>query len=285
MFKPVFVTAYNLDELWFNLLKSNYENGRRYKITSGSYAGAERVEFDFVSGWVENPHNRPLSPIVPIGVPVPTTDEAIHNYFASYILDPLLSPNEEYRYSTWINGKVLDYPNYCEYTKCNNLKFKVIENPISDFTKSYCVISNSNIYNDAFKCPLLEFKPNSQLEWIIHHFKTAGYGNNHCYINIGDKESSLAYERPYSNETERGTSPCLRGIDFKIKDGKLITSVTFRSWDLYSGTPENLGGITLLNEYICEFLDGIEPGPLAFSCSGLHCYDFQLEYRNLRVGK
>jgi len=297
MFAPVFIKSYDLDTLWFDLLNLNYEHGRRYKITSGSYAGAERVEFDFVSGWVENPHNRPLAPIVPAGIPVPTTDDAIINYFSSYIIDSTLSPNEEYRYSTWINGKVLDYPKYCEYTKCENLKHKQLlktksqnfeTSEITFYTESIdiCEYKFSNFVIDKdFKCPLISSKPNSQLDWVINHFKTAGYGNNHCYINVGDTESSLAYERPYSNETDRGTSPCLRGIDFKIKDNKLITSVVFRSWDLYSGVPENLGGITLLNEYICEFLDGISPGPLAFSCSGLHCYDFQLEYRNMRIKK
>jgi len=296
MFNPVFVKAYDLDELWFNLLNSNYENGRRYKITSGSYAGAERVEFDFVSGWVENPHNRPLAPIVPVGIPVPTTDDAIVNYFSSYIIDSVLFPNEEYRYSTWINGKVLDYPEYCNYIKCKYLKDKPFLKSKSQKSDTFesifykeilncCTYQDSLINTKDFKCPLISSKPNSQLDWVINHFKTAGYGNNHCYINVGDKESSLAYDRAYVNETDRGTSPCLRGIDFKIKDNKLITSVVFRSWDLYSGLPENLGGITLLNEYVCEFLDGISPGPLAFSCSGLHCYDFQLEYRNMRIKK
>ena len=281
MFKPTYVTAYDLDELWFKLLDANYENGRRYKITSGSYAGAERVEFDFVSGWVENPHNRPLAPIVPSGVPVPTTDEAIENYFASYIMDPKLSPNEEYRYSTWINGPMLNGTEYCKYIDCNKLKYTTSQ--FYEDVVPICLFDDKIInYND--RCHNIE-NTATQLEWIIKHFQTNGYGNNHCYITVGDRYSSLAYDKKFNNEMERGTSPCLRGIDFKVKDGYLITSVVFRSWDLYGGLPENLGGITLLNEYVCEFLEDVKPGPLAFSCSGLHCYDFQLECRNMRIRK
>ena len=277
MFNPVFVIANNLDELWFELLKKNYEFGRRYKITSGSYAGAERVELDFAAGWVKDPHVRPLAPVVPSGVPVPTTDDAIVNYFSLYIMDPVLAVNEEYKYSTWINGQMLEYPKYCKYIKCEHLK----EDYICSFKKPF-IIENS-IYEKI--CPDYENKPNTQLDWVIRHFKKSGYGNNHCYISVGDRYSCLAYDRSFNNESERGTSPCLRGIDFKIKDNTLITSVVFRSWDLYSGLPENLGGITLLNEYVASCLEGVSPGPIGFSSSGLHCYDFQLEYRNSRINK
>lgn len=116
----------------------------------------------------------------------------------------------------------------------------------------------------------------SQVEWIIKHFKTKGYGNNHCYINIGNSDSNFVYDKPWKLETERGTSPCLRGLDFKVKDNRLITHVIYRSWDLYGGWPQNMGGFTLLNEYIASEI-GVEPGPLCFSCAGLHCYDFQIE--------
>lgn len=114
------------------------------------------------------------------------------------------------------------------------------------------------------------------LEWIIRHFKEKGHGNNHCYINVGNVDSGFNYDISFNNEGERKTSPCLRGIDFKIKNGYLIMSVIFRSWDLYAGFPENMGGMTLLNEYIAEQL-GIKPGPLCFTSAGLHLYDYQID--------
>jgi len=130
---------------------------------------------------------------------------------------------------------------------------------------------NEQMYNKY----IVKFE--SQLEWIIKHFQRRGYGNNHCYINIGYTNSNFAYDYPWKDETDRMTSPCLRGLDFKIKDNQLITHVIYRSWDLYAGWPQNMGGFTLLNEFVAEQLDGVEPGPMAFSCSGLHCYNYQIE--------
>ena len=37
----------------------------------------------------------------------------------------------------------------------------------------------------------------NQLEWIIKHFKTHGYGNNHCYMVIGNPETSYQYNNAY----------------------------------------------------------------------------------------
>lgn len=287
-FKPVHVNATTLDDAWFQLLYQVNENGRKYKIDTGSYVGDIRLEFDFVSGFISKPHIRPLAPKMPEGsnLPVPTDDDAIDKYFANYLMDPNLEPEEEYRYSTWINGQMLQYPEYCRYIKCEEYKKSenqafITESNIIDVGDPFTC--QGNTANGQQICPL--DKPNTQLEWIIEHFKTKGYGNNHCHIIIGDKESSLAYDRPYSNEMERGTSPCLRGLDFKIKDGQLITGVIFRSWDLYSGFPENMGGFTLLNEYVADQLEGVEPGPLTFTSQGLHCYGFQLEVLKQRLGK
>ena len=278
---PGFINANDINDAWFQVLSHIYNHGRKYTITSGSFAGDIRLEGDFISGIIRNPHSRPLAPIMPEGTNLspPTTDEKINEYFAKYIMDPKLEPNEEYRYSSWINGNLLELPKYCRYINCN----KIIK--YSNDESSYCRTDENN-YKDIFDlndiCPLN--KPRTAVEWIINHFKTNGFGTNHCYINVGDKHSILAYDRLFSNEAERGTSPCLRGLDFKIKDNTLYTSVVFRSWDAYAGFPENLGGISLLNEYIAGELE-IEPGPLIFNSTGLHCYGYQLDIVKKRLGK
>jgi len=237
--KAAHIDGTTLMDTWFQLLYQVWHIGRKYKIDTGSYAGQTRLEFDFVSGMARYPHERPLAPIMPEGIPVPTTDGDIEKYFANYLMDYNLEDHEHYRYSSWINLPLL------------NIHAKIVDS------------------NAPFR--------ESQLEWVIRHFKEKGYGNNHCFINIGNLHSNFAYDKPYRNESERLTSPCLRGIDFKIKGGKLIVGVIFRSWDLYSGWPENMGGFTLLNEYVAEQLDGVEAGPLCFTSMGLHCYDFQIE--------
>ncbi len=252
--KSVFVNEKTLDGAWFALLSEVYKHGRDNHIDAGSFAGANRLEFDYAAGTIEFPTTRPLSPIMPEGVPPVTTDEAIEAYFANYIMDgENLAENEHYRYATFINGGKYHLP---------LIAYKNINYFVED--KNFVV-----------KVP-------SQVQWAINHYKKAGHGNNHCYIQVGYPESSLGYDMPFTSEADRQTSPCLRGIDTAIKDGKLHMSVTFRSWDLYAGFPENMGGITMLMEFMANEL-GIETGPLSFACLKLHCYDFQLEAVKARL--
>jgi len=248
-FQPVQIISNDLNDCYFTLLNYIYNYGRKYKIDTGSFAGAHRLEFDFCSGFINYPHQRPLAPIMPEGIPPTTTDEELElKYFPNYLMNPNLDGNEHYKYSSWINGT----DHYSEF-----------KHYIFDDKKEF--YKTVNIYNEE-----------TPLEWIIRHFKEKGYGNNHCFINVGNVDSGFNYDIPFTNESNRRTSPCLRGIDFKIKNDYLIMSVIFRSWDLYAGFPENMGGLTLLNEYIAEQLD-IKPGPLAFTSAGLHLYDYQVD--------
>ncbi|MCK5016579.1 MAG: hypothetical protein KAS32_05835, partial [Candidatus Peribacteraceae bacterium] len=64
----------------------------------------------------------------------------------------------------------------------------------------------------------------------------------------------------------------------------LTTHVVYRSWDLWGGFPENMGGFTLLNEHIAGEL-GVEPGPLSFSCKSLHAYSHHVDIIAARLGK
>lgn len=241
MFNPIHINGKTLGDTWFQLLSKLWDKGREYLITEGSHAGETRLSFDMISGFVEYPHQRPLAPILPPSInEVPTNDEKIEKYFQEDLMNPNLNPNEEYRYSIWINQKI------------------------------------GNIYT---------FKFETALEWIIKHFQEKGYGNAHCYINVGSNEYNFRYDKPYKNETERGTSPCLRGLDFKIKDNQLLIGVIYRSWDLYSGWPENMGGFTLLNEYVCEMLGDVEPGPMAFFSMDLHCYKHEIKSMLKVIGK
>ena len=88
----------------------------------------------------------------------------------------------------------------------------------------------------------------------------AGQGNQ-ATIQIGN-EKSIRLEHP----------PCLRVISWKIYDGRLNMALYFRSWDLYAGLPENLGGLHLLNKYIsCDV--GIPTGDIIAFSDGAHVYE------------
>jgi thymidylate synthase len=235
--KPALIEATTIEDSYFQLIAQCYENGVKYEITEGSFKGSYRVELPFAAGFIEYPHTRPLAPIMPEGVPPVTADEKIEEYFYTYLMDSKLLPNEEYRYATWINGK---YINPCRL--------------------------------DSYGDP----EVTTQLDWCIRHFQEKGYGNNHCFITVGEPTVNFNYDAPYDNEHERRTSPCLRGIDIKIKEDKVILGIIYRSWDLYAGFPENMGGFALLNQYIADQLE-IEAGPLTFSSQGLHIYSHQVE--------
>jgi thymidylate synthase len=230
-FVPAFVEAMTLDEAYFQLISKCYETGYNIAIDEGSGKGGGRLEFPVAAGFIHYPHTRPLAPIMPTGIPATTTDEEIEKYFTNYLMDPELNPNEEYRYSTWINGH----------------------------------------FAHPFSGAMI-----TQLDWCIRHLATKGFGNNHCFITVGDPRINFNYDIPYTTETERRTSPCLRGLDIKVKAKKVLLGIVYRSWDLYAGFPENMGGFTLLNQYIADQL-GIEPGPLSFYSQGLHCYHYQIE--------
>ena len=274
MINPVFLKENTLDSMWFTLLSEIYKNekGRVHRIDNGSFAGSSRLEFDFVSGVILHPTTRPLAPIMPEGVPPVTSDDDIMNYFVNYIMDGHnLAKNEHYRYATWITGG----------------KYKMPEASLSIEGKEFFKFDQYNLPDNRYQNNTREFftyglsmnVPN-QVEWAINHYKQKGFGNNHCYIQIGYPESNRAYDMPYETEADRQTSPCLRGIDTKVirdNDGKrkLCLHVYFRSWDLYGAWPENMGGMTMLMEYMANELE-IETGYLAFSSQKLHCYDFQV---------
>jgi len=71
--------------------------------------------------------------------------------------------------------------------------------------------------------------------------------------------------------------PCMRVIDMRICDDKLHFFVYFRSWDLVSGLPENMGGLQLLKEMCLTYLNshdaGLKDGSLIGISKGLHIYD------------
>ncbi|HHX77667.1 MAG TPA: thymidylate synthase, partial [Firmicutes bacterium] len=86
---------------------------------------------------------------------------------------------------------------------------------------------------------------------------------NQAAITVGDP-NSIFLDDP----------PCLRVITFKNVGGKLQMSLFFRSWDLFAGLPENLGGLQLLKEYLLTMLEfPIEDGPIVAYSDGLHIYE------------
>lgn len=117
-----------------------------------------------------------------------------------------------------------------------------------------------------------EPKTINQIEHFIDVLKKTP-NTNQAILQVGQPSDCLLND-----------PPCLRHIDMRIKDGKLIFYPYFRSWDLWGGFPANLGGIVYLQEYMAGEI-GVEPGPFICSSKGLHIYKYVWELAQLRTGK
>ncbi|MBI4186009.1 MAG: thymidylate synthase [Chloroflexi bacterium] len=104
-----------------------------------------------------------------------------------------------------------------------------------------------------------------QIAEVIRMYKSDGHNTNQAYMAVGDSQS-----------IDLSDPPCLRGIDTKIRDGRLHFFAYFRSWDLWAGFPSNLAAIQLLKEYISSEV-GVADGELVAMSKGMHLYEYAWE--------
>ena len=183
------------------------------------------------------------------------------------------------------------------FTSSLNLKdkFLLILNKIGyTFTSTKVNVKNSMINGRVIKsngCGYnIEIKENKKhnIFWADDnyvyypiHYNKIEYYNGYVYnYEVEDDNSYIANNIPVHN--------CLRGIDTHVKkhndEWYLCAHAYFRSWDLFAAWPENLGGITLLMEYIADHL-GVKVGSLSFSSLKGHCYDFEIMPLKAKLNK
>jgi thymidylate synthase len=111
-----------------------------------------------------------------------------------------------------------------------------------------------------------------QIPEVIRMYKEDGYNTNQAFMAVGDDQSIFLAD-----------PPCLRGIDTRIRDGKLHFFVYFRSWDLWAGFPSNLAAIQLLKEYMADEIR-VGDGELIATSKGLHLYEYSWELARITAG-
>jgi thymidylate synthase len=110
-----------------------------------------------------------------------------------------------------------------------------------------------------------------QISPVIKRLNITNGDTNQATITIGDIKS-----------IDLDSPPCLRLIDFKVVEGHLNMTVFFRSWDCFTGLPENLGGLQLLKEYVLYSLEfPVQDGKIIAYSSGLHLYDMYYPLSNM----
>lgn len=117
-----------------------------------------------------------------------------------------------------------------------------------------------------------DWYPN-QIQSVIDMYKKDGYNTNQACMEVA-----------MPSDINSPDPPCLRLIDTRISGNKLHFVVYFRSWDLWSGLPANLGAIQLMKEYMAAEI-GVEDGEMIASSKGLHLYDYIWELAKLRTYK
>jgi len=111
-----------------------------------------------------------------------------------------------------------------------------------------------------------------QIAEVIRMYKDDGFDTNQAYMAVGDA-ASIYLEDP----------PCLRGIDTRIRYGKLHFIAYFRSWDLWAGFPSNLAAIQLLKEYMAQEI-GVDDGEILAMSKGMHLYEYSWELARVVAG-
>ncbi len=104
------IKAHNLPDAWFQCLWRIMDNksAREYTVQKGSFEGHKRREFDFALIHITNPGQRSLVPDIPPSMDItpPTNMDYVNEYFANYLMSPLMQENEQYTYGNRISTSI-----------------------------------------------------------------------------------------------------------------------------------------------------------------------------------
>jgi thymidylate synthase len=143
--------------------------------------------------------------------------------------------------------------------------------PGEDYTYGQRIVAGQ-VIDDSSDAESISIRVINQIEHFIRLLRKTP-NTNQAILQVGQPSDCLLSD-----------PPCLRHIDMRIRNGRLLFYPYFRSWDLWGGFPANLGGIVHLQEYMAGEI-GVEPGPFICSSKGLHLYKYVWELARLRTGK
>ena len=102
---PFCLHAKTISDAWFQLIYNIFDYSYTQKIQKGSFENEQyRLQYHGMAVFIEHP-GEDMIPIIPpaLNIPSPTTMDYIEDYFANYLMDPELSENETYKYSSRIH--------------------------------------------------------------------------------------------------------------------------------------------------------------------------------------
>ena len=254
------VNARDLPDLWFQAVHDILDQGERFVIDRGSYAGQTRLEYDYFMGVVKYPGTQPLIPDIPpsCGIPNPVEHDYIYGgpgyerAYIEYLMSPRKEPGESYTYGERLTRVPLTGDKLAWWEQADT---EIIDK--RDVDGNVVFEEDGQLYLN-------------QIEWVIATYKKFGQRNNQLVLQVAHP-SDLTLLDP----------PCLRSIDTRIQNDSLRFFVYFRSWDLWNGFPANLAAIQNLKEYMAGEID-VKDGEMIVESKGLHLYGYAEDLAKLR---
>ena len=261
------ITARDLPDMWFQAVHDILDNGKKFTIDRGSYAGQIRLEYDYFIGQITHPVTEPLLPDIPasIGIPNPVEYDYIYGgegyerSYVEYLMTGAKQPGESYTYGE-----------------------RLTRYPVTGLKLSWLNDKNEEIINVMAPDGKILFEEDgvlylNQIEMVIDTYKKHGFRNNQMILQVGHPTDMLLLD-----------PPCLRHIDTRIQDDgngpELRFNIYFRSWDLWGGLPANLAGIVELAKYMAGEI-GIPTTHIrnfTIESKGLHLYGYAEDLAKLR---
>jgi len=102
---PYFLQAKTISDAWFQIIYNIFDFSYKQEIQRGSFEKEQyRLQYPGLAVFIEHPE-QDIVPIIPpaLGIPSPTEMNYIEDYFANYLMNPELTENETYRYSSRIH--------------------------------------------------------------------------------------------------------------------------------------------------------------------------------------
>ncbi len=254
------IEARDLPDLWFQAVHNILDNGQRFTIDRGSYAGQTRLEYDYFTGHILHPGTQPLIPDIPpsCGIPNPVEHDYIYGgegydrAYIEYLMSPRKEEGESYTYGERLTRVPLVGDKLMWWQENNT---EIIDKR---------EIDGNILFEEEGQLYL------NQIEWVIHTYQHHGARNNQMVLQVADP-SDLTLLDP----------PCLRSIDTRIQKDQLHFCVYFRSWDLWNGLPANLAAIQNLKEYMAAEI-GVQDGEMIVESKGLHLYGYAEDLAKMR---
>ena len=103
------IQARDIPDAWFQCVYEIIDKGHRYQIDRGSFAGQERLEFDYITVQIKHPGTRPLIPDIPeaLCIPNPVAEGYIESYLP-YLMTAEKQPNEDYTYGEYLEPQIAE---------------------------------------------------------------------------------------------------------------------------------------------------------------------------------